>query len=178
MECSLMEIQKLAWFLERAIERFTPEDNPLNLQFVAHKYGPYANRLAHLLDNLDGSYLHCDKRISDADPLDVIWFAEERRPLLQAYLQSEAKPYRDALEYTAALIDGFESPFGMELLATVDWLLARDEVAPTLPALREGLRHWGGGPGAAERKDRLFDDRALGIALQRLTRKQSAAATA
>lgn len=169
MECSLLEIQKLAWFLECAIERFSPSDNPLNLQFVAHKYGPYANRLNHLLNNLDGSYLHCDKRISDADPLDVIWFDDERKVFLQLYLKNEAKPYLEALEHTAALIDGFESPFGMELLATVDWLLVKENVAPTVPAVREGLRRWCGGPGAAERKDRLFDDRALRIALERLT---------
>ena len=168
MECSLLEIQKLAWFLERAIERYSPGDNPLNLQFVAHKYGPYANRLDHLLNNLDGSYLHCEKRISDADPLDVIWFDDERKVFLQSYLKSEAKPYNDALEHTAALIDGFESPFGMELLATVDWLLTKEGVAPNVPAVREGLRHWRGGSDAAERKDRLFDDRALGIALERL----------
>lgn len=178
MECSLLEIQKLAWFLERAIERYSPDDNPLNLQFVAHKYGPYANRLDHLLNNLDGSYLHCEKRISDADPLDVIWFDDERKTFLQAYLKSEAKPYTDALEHTAALIDGFESPFGMELLATVDWLLTRENVAPNVPALREGLRHWRGGPDAAQRKDRLFDDRALGIALARLTQSVPAAAMA
>jgi O-acetyl-ADP-ribose deacetylase (regulator of RNase III) len=178
MECSLLEIQKLAWFLERAIERYSPGDNPLNLQFVAHKYGPYANRLDHLLNNLDGSYLHCEKRISDADPLDVIWFDDERKTFLQAYLKSEAKPYTDALEHTADLIDGFESPFGMELLATVDWLLTRENVAPNVPALREGLRHWRGGPDAAERKDRLFDDRALGIALARLTQPMPAVAMA
>lgn len=169
MECSLLEIQKLAWFLERAIERYNPDDNPLNLQFAPHKYGPYANRLDHLLNNLDGSYLHSEKRISDADPLDVIWFDDERKAVVQTYLKSEAKAYTQALESTAALIDGFESPFGMELLATVDWLLAREGVAPTVPALREGLRHWRGGPDAAARKDRLFDDRALGIALERLT---------
>lgn len=168
MECSLLEIQKLAWFLERAIERYNPGDNPLNLQFVAHKYGPYANRLDHLLNNLDGSYLHSEKRISDADPLDVIWFDDERKTFVQTYLKSEAKAYTQALESTAALIDGFESPFGMELLATVDWLLTREGAAPTVPALREGLRHWSGGHDAASRKDRLFDDRALGIALARL----------
>lgn len=177
MECSLLEIQKLAWFLERAIERYSPGDNPLNLQFVAHKYGPYANRLDHLLNHLDGGYLHCEKRISDADPLDVIWFDDERKAFLQTYLKSEAKPYSDALEHTAALIDGFESPFGMELLATVDWLLTKEDVAPNVPALREGLRHWRGGPDAAERKDRLFDDRALGIALGRLTQPASFAAS-
>jgi hypothetical protein len=169
MECSLLEIQKLAWFLERAIKRYNPGDNPLNLQFAPHKYGPYANRLDHLLNNLDGSYLHSEKRISDADPMDVIWFDDERKAFVQTYLKSEAKAYTQALESTAALIDGFESPFGMELLATVDWLLAREDVAPNVPALREGLRHWRGGPDAAARKDRLFDDRALGIALERLT---------
>lgn len=169
MECSLLEIQKLAWFLERAIERFNPGENPLNLQFVAHKYGPYANRLDHLLNNLDGSYLHADKRIGDADPLDVIWFDDARKDTVQGYLKTEAKAYSRALEATAELIDGFESPFGMELLATVDWLLTREGVEPTVPALRVGLRHWAVGEEAAKRKDRLFDDRVLGIALDRLT---------
>lgn len=169
MECSLLEIQKLSWFLERSIQRVSPEHNPLNLQFVAHKYGPYAYRLDHLLNHLDGSYLHSDKRISDADPFDVIWFDDSRKALVQAYLQSDAKAYLPALEATARLIDGFESPFGMELLATVDWLLTREHVAPTVPALREGLRHWRGGADAAARKARLFDDKVLGIALARLT---------
>ncbi|PIX54805.1 MAG: Appr-1-p processing protein [Zetaproteobacteria bacterium CG_4_10_14_3_um_filter_54_28] len=167
MECSLLEIQKLAWFLEQSIERFSPADNPLKLQFVAHKYGPYANKLDHLLNSLDGSYLHCDKRISDADPLDVIWFDDERKTLVQTYIKTEAKAYEPALEYTAKLIDGFESPFGMELLATVDWLLSKEGVQPTVQAVREGLQRWPAG--AADRKARLFDDRAIGIALHRLT---------
>jgi O-acetyl-ADP-ribose deacetylase (regulator of RNase III) len=178
MECSLLEIQKLAWFLERAVEKFSPGNNPLKLQFAANRYGPYANRLDHLLNNLDGSYLHCEKRISDADPLDVIWFDDERKGFLHTYLMNEAKPYLDALEYATALIDGFESPFGMELLATVDWLLEREGVGPPVAAVRQGLRRWHGGQGAAERKDRLFDDRALGLALERLTQSTTATAVA
>ncbi|GAB4255551.1 MAG: hypothetical protein Kow0065_03690 [Methylomicrobium sp.] len=168
MECSLLEIHKLAWFLERAIEQFSADKNPLKLQFVPHKYGPYANRLDHLLNSLDGSYLHCDKRISDADPLDVIWFDEKSKDFLHAYLKSEAKPYAEALERTAELIDGFESPFGMELLATVDWLITRENVKPTVAEIREGLKRWPADSGAAERKLRLFDERAIGIALDRL----------
>lgn len=168
MECSLLEIQKLAWFLERSIERFLPADNPLELQFSAHKYGPYANRLDHLLDNLDGSYLHCGKRIADAGPLDVIWFDDSRKPYLQAYLASEAKAYLPALEFTADLIDGFESPFGMELLATVDWLLYQDKVAPTVDDIKSGLKCWSGGKAAAVRKSKLFDDESLVIALNKL----------
>ncbi|MCY1442338.1 hypothetical protein D9M71_587030 [compost metagenome] len=169
MECSLLEIQKLAWFLERAIERLPGTENPLNLKFVAHKYGPYANRLEHLLNNLDGSYLHCDKRISDAGISDVIWFDQERKTFLQTYLNTEAKEYSDALERTAELIDGFESPFGMELLATVDWLLSQEGVPPTVPAVHDALKHWDGGAGAAARKSKLFDNQALDIAIKRLT---------
>jgi O-acetyl-ADP-ribose deacetylase (regulator of RNase III) len=169
MDCSLLEIQKLAWFLERAIERLPGTENPLNLKFAAHKYGPYANRLEHLLNNLDGSYLHCDKRISDAGISDVIWFDQERKTFLQTYLNTEAKEYSDALERTAELIDGFESPFGMELLATVDWLLSQEGVSPTVPAVRDALMRWDGGTGAAARKSKLFDNQALDIAIKRLT---------
>jgi len=169
MECSLLEIQKLAWFLERSIEQSMPLDNPLKLNFKAHVYGPFTPKLSFVLNDLDGSYLHCDKRISDAGPLDVIWFDEGRKDIVQAYLRSEGKAYIQALEDTAALIDGFESPFGMELLATVDWLLDREEVEPTVAAIREGMQQWPI-PGAGARKSRLFDDRAIGIALDRLSR--------
>lgn len=117
---------------------------------------------------MDGSYLHCDKRISDAGPLDVIWFDDGRKDMVQAYLHSEGKAYVQALEDTAALIDGFESPFGMELLATVDWLLCREGVEPTVPAVRAGLQQWPVA-GAGARKSRLFDDRSIGIALERLS---------
>lgn len=99
----------------------------------------------------------------------MIWFDQDRKAFLQTYLKTEAKAYSQALERTAQLIDGFESPFGMELLATVDWLLSQEGVSATVPALREALKHWEGGAGAAARKSKLFDDQALDIALKRLT---------
>lgn len=168
IECSLLEIQKLAWFLERSIEKLALED-PLDLRFVADKYGPYAHRLSHLLDALDGSYLHCDKRISDAGPLDVIWFDDSRRERVDLYLKSpEARDYADALEETSTLIDGFQSPLGMELLATVDWLVHREGVNPAVEDVTEGLGKWPGGQEAANRKTKLFDSRMIELALERL----------
>ena len=169
MECSLLEIHKLAWFLDRCVEHFgLPND--LQLQFKPHRYGPFAPKLSHLLNSLDGSYLRSSKRIADADPLDVIWFDDNRKDVVQAYLKSEAKDLAPALEATAALIDGFESPYGMELIASVDWLLSQAHVAPSVPAVCEGLANWPaeGMDGAGERKRRLFDERAVGFALERL----------
>lgn len=167
MECSLLEVQKLAWFLERMLERFEL-NNVLKLQFEPNKYGPFAARLNHLLNSLDGSYLHCEKRIADASPYDVIWFEEERKDFVCAYLRSEAKYELFALDETAKLIDGFESPYGMELLATVDWLLARQQTRPTLVAVKIAMKEWPIGEAGA-RKARIFDDDSIAFALDRLT---------
>ncbi|GMQ79492.1 MAG: macro domain-containing protein [Anaerolineae bacterium] len=173
IECTLLEVQKLAWFLERKIEQLA-SDNPLDLRFDANKYGPYANRLDHLLNALDGSYLHCDKRIADAGPLDIIWFDDAKKDYVQTYLKSEeAKPYLTALEATSDLIDGFESPLGVELLATVDWLLFKENCPATVEGIKECLKQWPGGTKSTKRKMRLFDDRLISLALDRLSARHA-----
>ena len=173
IECSLLEIQKLAWFLGRHIEKQGLKD-PLNLQFTTNKFGPYADRLSHLLNSLDGSYLHCDKRIRDAGPFDVIWFDDSRRDRVEIYLKSEeAQDYQGALEATSELIDGFQSPFGLELLATVDWLLHKQGVDPAVGAIRTGLLDWPGGKEAAARKTKLFDSRLIELALHQVSKLHS-----
>jgi O-acetyl-ADP-ribose deacetylase (regulator of RNase III) len=167
LECSLLEIQKLAWFLEREIE-ILELPNPLDLKFAANRYGPYANRLDHLLDGLDGSYLRSQVRIPDAKPTDVIAFNDPKKDVVATYIRSEASTYIPALEGVSSKIDGFESPLGMELLATVDWLLAREGRSGHVADIRAGLQDWPGGAGAGERKLRLFDDRMLALAIERL----------
>lgn len=167
-DCSVLEVQKLAWFLERSIER-RGLPNHLDLQFTAHRYGPYAERLRHLLNDLDGSYLHCERRLADARPRDSIWFEEAQKERVGLYLRTEEQgnQLREALEATEALIDGFQSPHGMELLATVDWLLTREDCGASVASVREGLRSWPEG-GAGQRKLNLFTDDQILLALERL----------
>ena len=127
IECTYLEVQKLGWFLERTIHSLGIED-PLKLDFKADKYGPYSDRLRHLLNALDGTYLHCDKRLSDAGPSDTIWFDEDHRKYVELFLQQDTSETLNwVLDLTAKRIDGFESPLGMELLATVDWLIEREQ---------------------------------------------------
>ncbi|HEY3918739.1 MAG TPA: macro domain-containing protein [Stellaceae bacterium] len=177
IECTLLEIQKLAYFIERYIA-ILGLPNELDLRFQADKFGPYAPRLSHLLNALDGSYLHCEKRIGDAGPFDVIWFTDAKKDRVALYLASEAKVYQPALEATTELINGFESPLGMELLATVDWLLKVEHVPSTVEAVKVGLANWrGGGREAARRKQRLFSERLITLALERLARLDYRSAT-
>ncbi len=166
-ECTLLEIHKLAYFLEiEIVSHALP--NPLHLEFRADRYGPFSPKLRHLLNALDGSYLHCDKRLADAGPLDVIGFDDKKMGRVELYLSSEAKEYRPPLDATADFIEGFESPLGMELLGTVDWLIRREAISPNVEDVKAGLGKWRGGRGAGVRKLRLFDSRLIRLALDRL----------
>jgi O-acetyl-ADP-ribose deacetylase (regulator of RNase III) len=167
-DCTLLEIQKLAWFIEK-FGYGSEVAEKLNLHFSANKFGPYAHDLTHLLDSLDGSYLHCDKRIADATPFDIIWVDDERAEKAQLYLKSrENQNFRAALDKVGDLIDGFESPLGMELLASVDWLISKEQVAPNIDDIKEALGQWPGGLKAGQRKLQMFDDDMIRTATERI----------
>jgi len=168
LDCSILEVQKLAWVLTRVIKCCGLTD-PLKLNFNADIYGPYAHNLMHLLNALDGSYLQCDKRLADALPIDTIHFDPARQPQLSAFFgTSEGAVFVEAVEQTDKLIDGFQSPLGMEVLATVDWLLTREHAEPTLNGVRQALDRWPAGPAAVSRKRRLFTDKLMQASLDRL----------
>jgi O-acetyl-ADP-ribose deacetylase (regulator of RNase III) len=169
-DCTYLEVQKLGWFLERTVGKLALP-NTLNFHFTADRYGPYSEPLRHLLNGLDGSYLHCDKRLSDAGPADTIWFDEPMRPRVELFLKQDEHPHLlPIVEKTEQTISGFESPLGMELLATVDWLMEREQCDASIESIKAGLRRWPAGSEAAERKIRLFNDRLIRLALERLAR--------
>ena len=171
-DCTHLEVQKLVWFLHRAIHAMGIKD-PLRLHFAADKYGPYADRLRHLLNSIDGSYLHAEKRMPDAGPFERLWFDDSKREEVASFLHSQSSvEYVSALEMTSSVIDGFESPLHMELLATVDWVLHERRSGQTIAAIKAELRRWPGKAEAGERKLRLFDDRLLELALTRLVVEQ------
>lgn len=168
-DCSMLEAQKLAWFLSGAIKRSGLAD-PIADDFAANRYGPYSNKVRHLLDSMDGSYLECERRVADARPFDPIRFKHERQDAISAYLTTpEASPYRPALDAATDLIDGFQSPHGLELLATVDWLHQRSEVPLSTDAMIGAIAAWPGPERAAERKARIFSRHHVEAAVRHLT---------
>ena len=111
---SLVEIQKLAYFLQLAGE-------PLKLDFKAHFYGPYANTLQKVLRNIDGHYTSglADGKSAPATPIELLPGAvEEASAFLKGYPETAER-----LQKVSELIEGFETPFGMELLGTVHWAM-------------------------------------------------------
>ena len=167
MECSLLEVHKLMWFLQRAIERHRLA-NPLQLSFTPHYYGTYAPNLRHLLNHLDGSYLLAEKRLPDCKPLDVIWTNQTKQADVQNFLQTSIPEFLPVLSEVEKVIAGFESPFGLELLSTVDWLVYQEQYPATVEGIKQGMQNWQAGEIWARRKLDLFNDQHIDFALQHL----------
>ena len=54
-----------------------------------------------------------------------------------------------------------------QLLATIDWLV-QDSIAADRDSIKTALKTWTGGEKSAERKLKLFEDRLIDLALERL----------
>jgi O-acetyl-ADP-ribose deacetylase (regulator of RNase III) len=113
---SLLEIHKLMYFLQVAGE-------PLRLTFKAAPYGPYAENLRHVLSTLESHFILGYGQGGD-DPRKPIELAEGAAEQGVAFLQ-DYPVTMERFSRVSRLIEGFESPFGMELLATVHWVADR-----------------------------------------------------
>jgi O-acetyl-ADP-ribose deacetylase (regulator of RNase III) len=115
---SLLEIQKLAYFLQLAGE-------PLRLKYSKHKYGPYTETLNHALQNMEGHYIRgYGDRNTRADIALLPEAVEAANDFLSKDPEAEVR-----LERVHRLIEGFETPYGLELLATVHWVMSEDLMA-------------------------------------------------
>jgi O-acetyl-ADP-ribose deacetylase (regulator of RNase III) len=117
---TLLEIHKLMYFMQEAGEG-------LKLRLVKGPYGPYAENLRHLLSGMEGYYIS-GYGFGGDDPqkaLELVPGAvEEARATLETRPETRAR-----FERVAELVEGFESAFGLELLATVHWVIRHEQAA-------------------------------------------------
>lgn len=111
---SLIEIQKLAYFLQEAGES-------LKLNFEQAYYGPFANNLYKVLSAMEGHYIKGFDS-NNAKPYNEIELVDNIIKDAADFLKNETKAMQH-LEIVEQLIDGFETPYGLELLATVHWVV-------------------------------------------------------
>ncbi|MBI1255989.1 MAG: Appr-1-p processing protein [Chloroflexi bacterium] len=144
---SLLEVQKLMYFMQESGEG-------LRLRYGKGPYGPYAPNLAHVLQAIEGHFIsgYLDGGDDPRKPLelrrDVIEQAEE---FLLVHQETLAH-----FNQVTELIEGFETPYGMELLSTVHWVATR-EGATTPENAVEKVHSW------SERK-KMFPDKHINIA--------------
>jgi len=151
---SLLEIHKLMYFLQESGEG-------LKLQFEKAPYGPYAKNLRHVLSAIEG---HLITGYGDGDdkPDRQIEAKPEALEEANEFLVDHAETC-ERFGRVIDLIQGFETPQGMELLATVHWVATREN-AKELKCAIERVYSW------SERK-KQWDERQIGIAWDALKSK-------
>lgn len=113
-----LEMQKLAYFLQEA-------GQPLKLRYEKHQYGPYAHNLNHILQRMDGEYI---RGYGDGSQASEIYPLPEALEAANRFLADDLDAQRD-LNKVSELIYGFETPFGMELLATTHWVVTQEQAS-------------------------------------------------
>ena len=157
LSTSLIEIQKLMYFLQESGE-------DLRLRYKDHYFGPYADNLRHVLKALEGHHLRGfgdgSNPVAHAEPIDVLSGAIEEASSVLAENPDIASRMNRVLE----LVEGYESPFGLELLATVHWVATHIEWAPDEGSEKvvERVQAW------SPRKRRLFAPEHITAARERL----------
>lgn len=152
---TLLEIQKLAYFLQEAEE-------PLRLRYQAHLYGPYAHNLNKVLEILEGHFIrgYGDTQKPDVEIELLPGATKQAEKFLQRQRHRES---HNKLEKVSELIEGFETPYGMELLSSVHWIACQDpNPARTVDEAVHKFRRWN------ERKRRIFRAEHIHIAWKRL----------
>ena len=112
---TLLEVHKLMYFMEVAGE-------PLKLNFQKGPYGPYAEKLRHVLRAVEGHLIsgYADGGDAPDKQLDLIPGAvKEACAFLEGHPETQSRFHK-----VSELVEGFESSFGLELLATVHWVAA------------------------------------------------------
>jgi len=131
------------------------------LRYVEAPYGPYAENLRHVLREIDGYFVSGYANGGDAPDKElavVPGAIEDAETFLADHPGTRAR-----FERVAELVGGFETPFGLELLATVHWTAARGDPR-TAEDIVADVYAWG------ERK-RRFSPRQIRLALDVLTKK-------
>lgn len=152
---SRLEIQKLAYFLQEAGE-------PLRLKFVKHHYGPYASNLNHVLKNLEGHYIRgFGDGTSRAEEAHIYLLPDAVREAVR-FLQNEPEA-KERLDKVSEIIQGFETPYGLELLSTVHWVVKENPaIAGNPEEVIRAVQSW------SERKKNMFKDEHIRKVLSRL----------
>ena len=149
---TLLEVHKLMYFMQEAGEE-------LKLNFAKAPYGPYADNLRHVLRRVEGYFISGYADGGD-DPGKELMLVPGALEDAQGFLENQPGT-RMRLERVSDLVEGFETDFGMELLATVHWVASR-EGAREIRKVVLKTYDWNG------RKKR-FTEFQIGLALRRLS---------
>lgn len=156
---SKLEVQKLGYFAAEA-------GALSELSYCKNRLGPYSTKLNHALRLMEGHFITGlgDNDTATAEISVVPSAVEEADRFLEHHEAAHA-----SLERIEQLISGFETPYGMELLATVHWVAKHEQRQNTVADVSDGIANWDPSkPAWGKRKTSLMQPEHISIALNRI----------
>jgi hypothetical protein len=151
---TLLEVHKLMYFMQEAGE-------PLRLQYTKAPYGPYAENLRHVLRAVEGHLVagYADGGDAPDKQIELVPGAVKDAETFLTDKQETVGRF----DRVGKLVEGFETPFGLELLATVHWVVKHEKATSAEDAAAKAYA-WN------DRKKR-FSPRQISIAFETLRAK-------
>jgi len=114
---TLLEVHKLMYFLQEA-------GHPLKLKYRKAAFGPYAENLRHALHRIEGHYISGYADGGDAPDKQLV-LVPGAVPEAMRFLGDHPLTQK-RFDRVVQLVEGFATPYGLELLSTVHWVATRE----------------------------------------------------
>lgn len=138
---TLLEVHKLMYFMKAS-----GEESLERMRVVKGHYGPYAENLSHVLKEIEGHFLsgYRDGGDTPDKQLKLVPGAlQDADEFLRTHPETRVR-----FDRVSDLVAGFETPFGLELLSTVHWVIqtehprTTDDLVKHVYAWNERKRHF------------------------------------
>ncbi|MBQ7424573.1 MAG: macro domain-containing protein [Prevotella sp.] len=154
--CSLFVANKLSYFYQ-----MLGEESFARIPFVAHYYGPYSVSVGHMLSAVNGKYLHGLEEM-DRKPFEALMLDYGRKAEVGEYVHTRlSEAQRDHIRSLLRLIDGYESAYALEVLASVAYVRTQHP-GIGLPECISEVQGW------SQRKRNLFQPEHIEAAYRHL----------
>ncbi|WP_309607405.1 macro domain-containing protein [Flavobacterium sp.] len=151
---TVFSANKLAYFLQKSGE-------PMRLQFVPYKYGPYAQAIEKVLYALNGKYLNGLEQMTARafEPLQLNY--DRYNEVEQYVMKNLSLNQKQRLVSVFEIIEGFETTLSLEILSSTHFLIDQN---PKLndDELFEKIQDWN------QRKKSLINKEYIQIAMNHL----------
>jgi len=152
-EITLLEIHKLLYFLQVSGE-------PLRLNYIKGFYGPYATNLHNVLERMEGHFISGYGDGTEA-PGKVIEFKKEAVQKAEEFIKNRKNTLVRFCRIEE-LILGFETPYGLELLASVHWVAVQEKTQQDIEKCIQFIHSWN------ERKRNILKTEHIRVTWKRL----------
>lgn len=132
-DINLLVAQKMTYLMQRFGE-------PMKLEFVRGPYGPYAHNLNFLMQKLNGAFLWYKEE--DNKPTTTVKLEASKLDEVERFIQEQAsEEQRQRMDHVLELIKGLETPYGLELLSTVDFVMCQTGKRDVI-SIQEEIHNW------------------------------------